>query len=767
MSYFLCGQTGNANRGCEAILRSTVKVLNERNGDIYVATFSSERDRKAVRELGINMISYKGYPTPIHRYICGTIRKVFKKSVVGVGYVCKDLYSHLNKNDVCLNIGGDVYCYGRPLYSIALNRYTSKKGIDNILWCCSIEKDVIRGEIKNDLLKYKYIFAREQLTYQSLLDAGIPKEKVIKVCDPAFFLDKKEVALPDGFNQENTVGLNVSECVIKKDMPLVYENVMHLARHILDNTDMSICLIPHVYDIKKNVCDWPILKRIKADLNSDRVCMVEEEYDCEQLKYIISQCRFMVCARTHASIAAYSTGVPTLVLGYSIKSKGIATDLFGTDENYVVSYKSLTEDHELTKAFSYVVEHEQEIKKRLVSFLPNYKEQLSSAVKTYIKKTQDAVKICDRNLCSGCGACMLSCPQHCITMTPDCEGFLYPKIDMSLCIRCGRCKKTCPVANKKCDDAISPKTFGLINKDDAIRKSSSSGGAFTALANYVISAGGVVFGASFNDKFEVVQTYAETAEDVMKFRGSKYVQSRAEDAYISTKKFLDEGRLVLFSGTPCQIGGLYAYLGCDYKNLITQDFICHGVPSSVFWSKYLKFQENKYSSPIVAVSFRNKKTGWKRFSVSLDFKNNEHYFCALSDDLYMKPFLMNLTLRPACHECSFKNIHRQSDITLADFWGIDKILPEKNDDKGISLLMLHSERAKDIFAELRDEIDVWEVDFKEAIASNPSMTVSAKASPLRDRFIKDSIVLPIDRLAEKYCGRRFSARMRRMIAKMK
>ena len=170
---FLCGNTGSINRGCEAIVRSTAKVLGCRSGDIFLATFSPEQDTSVARNIGINLICYANYPTAIHRYLCALTRKVFKKSVAGQGFIQKPLFSRIEKNDICLNIGGDTYCYGRPVPSIALNRFTNKKVIANILWCCSVEKDNIKGEILEDLKKYKYIFARELLTYEALIDAGI------------------------------------------------------------------------------------------------------------------------------------------------------------------------------------------------------------------------------------------------------------------------------------------------------------------------------------------------------------------------------------------------------------------------------------------------------------------------------------------------------------------------------------------------------------------------------------------------------------------
>ena len=768
MSYFLCGQTGNVNRGCEAIIRSTVKVLSQNSGDIFVATYSPESDREMVRDLGINMISYDTYPTSVHRIVCGGFRKIFKGSDLGMSYKRRTLESLLQSGDICLNIGGDTYCYGRPELSISFNKYTSKNNIDNYFWCCSVEKGAITKEVKKDLNRYKKIFAREQITYDNLISSGIDKDKVIKVYDPAFFLDKKEVELPKGFALGNTVGLNVSECVLKKDDKYVYSNVLNLAKYILEETDMSICLIPHVYSIKRNVADWPILNKILADLNSDRVSIIDKEYNCEELKYIISKLRFMVCARTHASIAAYSSCVPTLVLGYSVKSKGIARDLFGTDENYVISYNDLTEKQELTSAFKFIARNEKEIRAHLNEFLPEYKKQLSDAVKKYIicKKNNKEFEICSYKLCSGCGACASSCPQNCIEMKADNEGFLRPEIDYSKCISCGKCRNICPVINRYKDDNREPKVIAAKNKDDAVRLSSSSGGVFFAVAEKIIESGGVVFGAGFDKDMNVVHKFSETVEGIKEFKGSKYVQSNIGNSYLKAKEFLDAGRVVLFTGTPCQIGGLQAYLGKEYNNLYTLDFICHGVPSPLVWQKYVKYKEKKAASKTQSAFFRHKKYGWKKFSLQFKFSNCSENLQVLSEDLYMQGFLADLYLRPSCYQCSFKNMHRVSNITLADFWGIDNIAPEFNDDKGTSLVLIHSLKGESLWEEVSSKFDVLKVDFDDAIKSNLSYLRSVKAPALRKTFFKKLNKKPINRLISGFVGRGYIAKLRRILSKI-
>lgn len=766
---FLCGQTGGINRGCEAIVRSTVKVLGGRNGDISVATFAPWQDRAMCRDLGINMIPYNNYPTSIHRYACVALRKINKKSLAGQNIIQKPLFSQINKNDICLNIGGDVYCYGRPIPSLALNKFTSKNGIDNILWCCSIEKDNIKGEILEDLKRYKYIFARDPITYESLVSAGVPEKNLVKCCDPAFFLDMQEVPFPEGFVPGNTVGINVSEMTIKDENPHAYANVMAVIRHILDNTDMSVCLIPHVYSVEENRNDYPILKKIYDEVNDPRISIVDKEYNCEQLKYIISNCRFFIGARTHSTIAAYSTEVPTLVIGYSVKSKGIAIDLFGTYDGYVIPYNELTENNELLSSFIKIIEKEDEIKNRLKAFLPEYRKSLSDNVKKYIyaeTKTQKPFEICSKNICSGCGACAQKCPQNAIKMQPDDEGFLYPVIDFNKCTNCGLCRNICPVANKYKDTEEEPRAYAAKILNEDIRKNSSSGGMFTYFAESILSNNGVVFGAGFGENMKVVHKYCETIDELNELRGSKYVQSEIGDSYKKAKEFLESGKTVLFTGTPCQIGGLFAYLGeKQYDNLYTFDIVCHGVPSPKVWESYLKQREKIAKSKAGKVSFRDKTEGWQTYSMKIDFENATEYRNLSGNDMYLKGFIQSLYLRPSCSACSFKQMHRQSDLTMADFWGVEKVLPEYDDKKGTSLILVHTEKAEKLIR-TNSSIKIDSVDFNTAIEENVSYLRSTSHSHMRDEFFNNFKNENVDKNVNKLYGNGKISKLRRAKSKI-
>ena len=302
------------------------------------------------------------------------------------------------------------------------------------------------------------------------------------------------------------------------------------------------------------------------------------------------------------------------------------------------------------------------------------------------------IQITDKHYCCGCSACASICPKHCITMQADSEGFLYPEVNEADCIDCGLCEKVCHELHPY-EDRHPQKVYAALNKNEEVRMKSSSGGIFYLLAEKTIAEGGVVFGARFDEQWQVVIDYAETMEGIKAFMGSKYVQARMDTAYADAKRFLKEGRKVLFSGTPCQIAGLHHFLRKSYDNLLTVDVICHGTPSPLVWRKYLD-ELTKNVQRIKGVEHRNKKLGWKNFSVNIQYDAEEkiyHMSTPFQRDLYMNVFLKNIILRPSCYKCLARSGRSKSDITLADFWGIASIIPQMDDDKGTSLVFVNTD----------------------------------------------------------------------------
>lgn len=766
-SIFLCGHTGSINRGCEAIVRSTVKLLKE-NNNIFLATYAQDQDLQLAEQTGVHLIPYSQYSSSIQRYMAGILRKVTGNPLYGQSIIQKPVFEKMGVEDVCLNIGGDTYCYGRPVGSLALNKYTHDHHIKNIFWCCSIEKDAMNPQIVEDLMRYELIFAREAITYNNLLEAGIPAEKIVKCCDPAFFLDMQQVPLPEGFVPGNTVGLNVSALTVNDKNPHMYHNVIHTIRYILDHTDMSICLVPHVYSAQQNLYDYTLLKQIQQEMNSDRICMVEKDYNCQQLKYIISNCRFFIGARTHATIAAYSTLVPTLVIGYSVKSRGIATDLFGTDEGYVLPYTQCTDKMELTDTFCALMEQENAIKQRLQEFLPEYKQTLLDGIQKHIKPLtkKEHFQICNRQVCTGCGACAGRCPANCIRMEADAEGFLYPQIDYSKCLHCGLCKKICPAVNGIAVEKEELQGFSAANKDQQVRKNSSSGGIFSAVAEKILQMDGVVFGAGFDQNFAVIHKPAQTAQELEEFRRSKYVQSRLGDTYAQAKAFLEQGKPVLYTGSPCQIGGLKAFLGKEYDNLYTLDFICHGVPSPAVWESYLREKEQQANSKAVSVSFRTKLLSWHRYSIHIQFENGQVYTKPVDEDPYLRGFVANLFLRPSCGTCAFKGNRSQSDMTMADHWGIKEHPQIPNVNDGVSLLLVRSAKGQQLLQWTRESVDCCRTDFASALQKNVSAVKSVQHNSCRNKFFSGLGRKKVSKLVERYCGNNIFSKVRRALKKV-
>ena len=348
------------------------------------------------------------------------------------------------------------------------------------------------------------------------------------------------------------------------------------------------------------------------------------------------------------------------------------------------------------------------------------------------------IEIPTKQDCCGCGACSQICPRQCIEMKKDEEGFCYPRVDKEVCVNCGLCEKTCPILNAKRDGSgksVRQNTYVAYHLDEKIRLESSSGGVFTALAEDVIQQGGIVFGAAFDHEYLVHHIGVENLSDLEKLRGSKYLQSRTEDTFREAKAALDQGRRVLYSGTGCQIAGLKAYLKQDYANLLTVDILCHGVPSPALWTLYLAEMEKKHGGTVRRVSFREKKPGWKNYSVSISFSNNNiEYEKCFREEPYMQMFLKNICLRPSCYQCKFKTINSQADITLGDCWGIEKYMPEIDDDKGISGIFVHSENGESAVSRIASSVYSQKADFQRI--QQTMVYESATQHPHRKKFFK-------------------------------
>ena len=358
--------------------------------------------------------------------------------------------------------------------------------------------------------------------------------------------------------------------------------------------------------------------------------------------------------------------------------------------------------------------------------------------------------------CCGCSACAQRCPKQCISMQMDNEGFLYPQVDISKCVDCHLCEKVCPVINQY-DTRTPLNVYAAKNSDDEVRHQSSSGGIFTLLAEQTIKDGGVVFGACWDKDWNVKHDYIDNISDLQKFRSSKYLQSVIGDNYLKTEQFLRIGRKVMFTGTPCQIAGLKHFLRKEYDNLLAVEIICHSVPSPGVWQQYLttRLHTLKWNkSDIRNISFRDKKTGWKTYSFVIENKDGNIFTELSSRNAFMRGFLADLYTRPSCHACPAKQLKSGSDLTLGDFWGIESLMPEIDDDKGVSAIIVNTERGHQLLKSIGD------FEFKEVswsfLCDKNSALMESVLEPSQRKYFFDNDGKSFEQKVKKYCSQPIS-----------
>ena len=385
-------------------------------------------------------------------------------------------------------------------------------------------------------------------------------------------------------------------------------------------------------------------------------------------------------------------------------------------------------------------------------------------------------KLATKEYCTGCTACASACPKGCITMVADENGFLCPVIDAERCIECGLCEKTCQIVTPLKIEKHEPKAYAAYSVDEAMRMESSSGGVFTEIAKAVLADGGVVFGAAYNEQFEVVHICVDSEECLAKLRGAKYAQSDLRGVFAEVKAKLDAGQKVLFSGTPCQVGGLKAFLRKDYPNLLTVDFVCHSVPSPMAWREYVKYraaQDNGGKLP-ESVNLRAKTTGWSRYQYSnlFQYSNGVSHSAKSAESLYMKLFTGGYISRESCENCQFKGHSRASDLTIGDFWGIWDIAPEMDDNKGTSVVLVQSPCGAELLKKIGERLVLKEVSLEEASRQNQAMLKAATPNTRRQeafRLIYSEEIascnkfMPISKPAKKRLFHHFAEKILRKV----
>lgn len=365
--------------------------------------------------------------------------------------------------------------------------------------------------------------------------------------------------------------------------------------------------------------------------------------------------------------------------------------------------------------------------------------------------------------CMGCGTCFNVCPRKAIEMQKDTEGFYYPKIKLDKCVNCGLCISSCAVGKATYHQHEIRAVYAVYSKNDNVRKTSSSGGVFFEICKLIIENDGIVVAPLFDQEWNLKHVVITNIEQLENAKGSKYVQSQAWAAFPDIESLLKSNKIVYFAGTSCQVAGLKKYLQRDYENLITQDIVCHGVPSPGFFKKYIYELQEKAGSLVDSISFRNKSLGWENYSVVARYRDGKTQKHLAKDDPYMKLFYKNYTLRPSCYDCDFKSVLRIADITLADFWGIKHFVPEYNDDFGVGMVLCNSEKAYRIMDSLSPFICKKVVDTDQAVNTNFTISKSAPKPENRDVFFSDIEKYSVSNLCSIYTPETKKTRIKRYL----
>ena len=345
------------------------------------------------------------------------------------------------------------------------------------------------------------------------------------------------------------------------------------------------------------------------------------------------------------------------------------------------------------------------------------------------------IQIYEKQMCCGCSACEQVCPISCIEMEYDEEGFAYPKVNEETCISCNKCKEVCPFLVKR-EKRLPKQVLGMTNLDDEILMDSSSGGVFGGIANHVIGQGGLVFGASYDNEHTVKHIGVEDKSNLVRLRHSKYVQSDINNNFVKAEAALKSGKYVLFTGTPCQVSGLRNYLYKDYERLYLADIICHGVPSPKVWKKHLDEFRDDFSSSLKKVVFRDKENGWRSDTKYYFDDTKENVLVDENKDIYFIGFMKDIFLRPSCYNCQVRYFTSGSNITIGDFWGVQKTHTQQYNPKGVSCVMINDEKGERLIKKVINYFSTFESNIENVHKGNPNLFTSQSEPKIRIEFFK-------------------------------
>ena len=638
-----------------------------------------------------------------------------------------------------VNVIADYYTLNWVPDNINKISYSTSFGVSTI-------PDKYKDLYKKFLQRINHISVRENTGIKLVKDIANLDAKL--VCDPTILLTKEEwdeVATKDR--------------IIKDKYILCYflgKNIEHrkFAERLREKTGYKIVSINHAdeyvkysdifadttpYDIGPN--EW-----INLIKNAEIVCT--DSFHGTVFSLIYNKIFFNFRRYKANSIASTNSRLDSLLKIVEISDERILTGLEDVD-----------------KVLDYKIDFEK-VNKNLNIFRKQSKKWLLNSI-TWKDDNLKYINITSKEDCCGCTACANICPKGAITMKEDNEGFLYPTIDKEKCIQCGLCKKICPILNKQKFNDFKQKAYLFQNKNEETRKDSTSGGFFSAIAEYVIKNNGIVIGASFDENWKVKHTEARNIEEISKFRKSKYVQSDLRDIYKKIKGYLNKDKMVCFSGTPCQIAGLKAFLQKDYDKLITVDIMCHSVPSPLYFEKYKKYICDKLNAKkILDINFRDKSKYGYKYSLMTIKTDKGTYSEGIDTDPYLRAFFKDFSVRPSCYNCKFKTQKRVSDITIWDCFNINEIDNSFNDDKGTTRILIQSQKGLNNLNKLKNHKHK-EIDIEIATNKVREMTNSVRYNNKRNDFFKDiNDKKNEDELINKYFPITLKTKLNSMIRKI-
>ena len=693
-------------------------------------------DKKIVKDLGKNISirdsKYKEF------------RKEFNLSISCPDYKSLSEMAAAKYSDVIVgsdqlwlpvNVVSDYYTLNWVPDNINKISYATSFGISKI-------PDKYTDEYKKFLSRINYLSVREESGKKICDNYGIASKVV---CDPTILLTKEE------WEQEA-----VQERIISDKYILCYflgNNIEHrkFAEKLRDKTGYKIVSLNHADEYVKysdtfaDITPYDIGPREWINLikNAEYVCT--DSFHGTVFSLLFNKTFFDFRRYSENNKMSTNSRIDSLL------------DLAGVDKNRI-----LTGNEDVDTVIKYKINYNN-VNKNIDKIRQESKKWLLNSITYKTEETKDKfIKIEEKDLCCGCTACYSVCPKNVIRMVRDNEGFLYPEVDKEKCVNCGMCKKVCPILNKAKLNEFKPKAYLFQNSNEEIRKDSTSGGIFTAIGEFVIKNNGIVYGASFDVTFAVNHIGIESVADLSKFRKSKYVQSNQNNCFKEIKQYLDSGKLVCYSGTPCQVGGLRAYLRKDYENLILVDIMCHSVPSPLVFEKYKGYILKKMNAnKILNINFRDKNKYGYKYSMMTVETDNGIYSQGIDTDPYLRAFFSDTSVRPSCYNCHFKTMKRVSDLTIWDCFNINEIDKSFDDDKGTTRVLVQSEKGEKLLENL-DNARLKELDINVATKKVKEMTNSVNYNSKRKEFFEN---INDDNVFEKYYPTNFKTKINSFVRK--